>query len=39
MTDPSAEYLRRLDASVEIAARKEQMHLNIGYFKLAVIVA
>jgi hypothetical protein len=37
--DPSAEYSKRLEARLKIAAEKERAHLQIGYWKLAVIVA
>lgn len=39
MPDPSAEYSKRLEARLKIAAEKERAHLQIGYWKLAVIVA
>jgi hypothetical protein len=37
--DPAAEYSKRLEARLKIAAEKERAHLRIGYWKLAVIVA
>jgi MutS domain V len=39
VSDPKAEYSRRLDSYLQIAAAKNRVHIHIGNFKLAVIAA
>jgi hypothetical protein len=38
VSDPKAEYSRRLDSYLQIAAAKNRVHIHIGNFKLAVVV-
>ncbi len=39
MSDPKAEYSRRLDSYLQIAAAKNRVHIQIGNLKLAVVFA
>ena len=39
MSDPKAEYSRRLESYQQIAAAKNRVHIQIGNFKLAVVAA
>ncbi len=39
MSDPKAEYSRRLESYLEIAAAKNRVHIQIGNLKLAVVVS
>jgi hypothetical protein len=39
VSDPKAEYSRRLDSYQQIAAAKNRVHIQIGNFKLAVVAA
>lgn len=39
MPDPSAEYSTRLEARLKTVSAKERVHLQLGYWKLATIVA
>jgi hypothetical protein len=39
VSDPKAEYSKRLDSYLQIAAAKNRVHIQVGNFKLAVIAA
>ena len=39
MSDPKAEYSRRLESFLQIAAAKNRVHIQIGNLKLAVVAA
>ena len=39
MSDPKAEYSKRLESYLQVAAAKNRIHIQIGNFKLAVVAA
>lgn len=39
MSEPNAEYAKRLEARLKTVANKERVHLQLGYWKLATIAA